>query len=263
MQPHPSLPQELVDMIISYLMYDTRTLLACTMTCFSWYIAAVPHLHYSLTTYRQAGYIDLRHEKYHWPRPLKKSYKLGLFPFVNRLSIRWTEFEFNAKWFDKTTFRYFSALTNLRVLRINKLQVSGFMPRIRQYFGHFAPALQDLCLIEPCGTYRQILYFIGLFPKLQNLRLSYLRFVTEHESSAEQLIPLSAPPLCGTLVFKRYNGEALVKGMIEFFGGLRFRYVNILQVDCTGLVLEACAETLEKLRLCPSGDDLSNSPKGT
>ena len=37
-------------MIVFYLAYDTRSLLACSMTCYSGYIVAVPHLHHTLTT---------------------------------------------------------------------------------------------------------------------------------------------------------------------------------------------------------------------
>ena len=48
--PATKLPLELVETIFSYLIYDARSLLACSMTCYSWYIAAVPHLHHTLTT---------------------------------------------------------------------------------------------------------------------------------------------------------------------------------------------------------------------
>ena len=42
--PATRLPQEVVEMIIAHLIYDTRSLLACSLTCYSWYIATVPHL---------------------------------------------------------------------------------------------------------------------------------------------------------------------------------------------------------------------------
>jgi len=47
--PATRLPLEVVEIIIAYLRYDTRSLRACTQTCHSWYIAAVPHLHHTLT----------------------------------------------------------------------------------------------------------------------------------------------------------------------------------------------------------------------
>jgi len=43
-----------------------------------------------------------------------------------------------------------------------------------------------------------------------------------------------------------------VKDMITFFGGLRFRYVDLFRVKCVPLLLGACADTLEGLRLYPT-----------
>ena len=84
--PIAELPQELVEVIVSYFIYDICTLLACSMTCFSWYIAAVPHLHHSLTTDNGDRFPSDR--RYTWPRPLRKSYQLGLLPLVKRFRIR-------------------------------------------------------------------------------------------------------------------------------------------------------------------------------
>ena len=50
LSPVARLPQELMDTIIAYYIYNTHTLLACSLTCYSWYIAAVRYLHHSLTT---------------------------------------------------------------------------------------------------------------------------------------------------------------------------------------------------------------------
>jgi hypothetical protein len=36
-------------MIIAQLIYDLPTLLSCSLTCCSWYLAAVPHLHTTLS----------------------------------------------------------------------------------------------------------------------------------------------------------------------------------------------------------------------
>jgi hypothetical protein len=87
-------PQELVELIISHLIHDKRTLLACSMTSYSWYIAAVPHLHHTLTTDNDP-LSNGANGKYLWPRPLRKSYNLGLLPLVKRLRIRSGERPFN------------------------------------------------------------------------------------------------------------------------------------------------------------------------
>jgi len=46
--PATRLPLEVVQIIVGYLTYDARSLRACTLTCYSWYIAAAPHLHHTL-----------------------------------------------------------------------------------------------------------------------------------------------------------------------------------------------------------------------
>jgi len=252
---HPSpitrLPQELVELIISHFIRDTRTLLSCSMTCYSWYIAAVPHLHHTLTT---DDYIStMRDWKYKWPRPLRNSYNLGLLPFVKQFRIRAPHNLFTPQKLNWWTLHYFSALTNLQELGIDNLQVPSFMPNIQRYFGHFAPTLRLLALREPVGSSRQILYFIGLFPNLQDLKLCYNCSMNIREGTADvDLTPLSVPPLCGRLTLMCFAKEKLVKDMITYFGGLRFRYMDLFRVKCVRLLLGACADTLEGLRLYPT-----------
>ena len=246
------LPLELVEMIVSYLIYDKRSLLACSKTCYLWYLAAVPHLHHSLTTDDH----NHRSKKYAWPAPLHRSYNLGLLPFVKRFRIRMGNYdEFTPGWLGIRTMRRFSALTNLQELGIDNLQVSKFMPRIRRSFGHFSPTLRFLALKEPKGSSRQILYFIGLFPNLQDLKLHYDFPKDEKESTADAtLIPLSIPPLRGRLTLTCFTREKLVRDMIALFGGLRFSRMEVFRVECVQLLLNACAETLETLRLYPTDE---------
>ena len=243
-----TLPHELIDMIISYTFHDTGTLLACSMICRSWYIAARPYLHCSITTYTHTT--DPEEEKYRWPKPLKKLSKLGFHTFTRRLRIRGRDdSKFSSKQLGWFTLRYFSALTNLKSLRIDHLQVYTFMPNIRKYFGHLELPLISLILEKPSGTCRQLLYFIGLFRNLENLHL-YEPLLTETEESAANstLAPPFKPPLSGLLVLWNYKGDALIKGMVEQFSGLRFRKMFLDEVEWTSLLLTECAETLEELR---------------
>ena len=249
--PVTKLPQELVEIIISYFIYDTRSLLACSTTCHSWYIAAVPHLHHTLTTENDDS--RKRDKKHLWPKPLRRSYGLGLLPFVKQFRIRLGQRdEFTPRWLGKHTLPYFTALTNLQELGIDRLQVSKFMPNNLRFFGHLSPTLRFLALNEPTGSSRQILYFIGLFPNLQDLKLHYSDPEDEEESTADAtLVPLSIPPLRGRLTLTCFTREKLVRDMIALFGGLRFSHMDVFRVGCVQLLLDACAETLETLRLYP------------
>ena len=252
------LPQELVELIISYFIHDTPALLACSMTCYSWYIAAVSHLHHTLTT--DVGPSISR--KHMWPRPLRNSYNLGLLPLVKRFRFRTRYNPFTPEKLDRSTLRYFSALTNLQELGIDDLQVPSFMPNIQRYFGHFIPTLRFLALREPGGSSREILYFIGFFPNLQDLKICYDFPVEGWEDAAgADLVPLSVPPLCGRLTLTCSTKEKLVEDMIAFFGGLRFRYVDLFRVKCARLLLGACADSLEGLRLYPADPYGEEFPK--
>jgi len=55
-------------MIVAHLIYDKRSLLACSLTCYSWYyqdIAAAPHLHHTLIT---PTYYASMKGKFKWPK---------------------------------------------------------------------------------------------------------------------------------------------------------------------------------------------------
>ena len=64
-------------------------------------------------------------------------------------------------------------------------------------------------------------------------------------------IPLFVPSLRGRLTV-RSTSTGLLKDIIDSFGGIRFRRLNIFNVGGTELLLGACAETLETLRLHPA-----------
>jgi len=244
------IPQDVVEIIISYFIYDTTTLLACSLTCYSWYIATAPHLHHSLTIndrrFSNMGY-----------RSFQTSYRLGLLPLVKRLRIRrwpyWSEIGVTPGRLCRRTFHRLSALTNLRELGIDYLEVSRFMPRIRRCFGCFSPTLLFLALKDPRGSCRQILYFIGLFPNLQDLKLQSCSSEGEQEITGDTgLIPLSTPPLRGWLTLTCFTRVTLIRDMITLFGGLQFRRMDLFRVKCVRLLLDTCAETVETLRLYPT-----------
>jgi len=244
-----------VDITTSYLFCDGLSRVVCSLTCHSLYATAVRHLHYSLTAVDQG--LHPWDEKYLWSNSLRQSYELEPLPLVKRFRfcspVPQSPFEFTPKLLNGWTFRYFSALTNLQELGIDRLNVSSFMPDIQLCFGHLALTLRFLALREPKGSCRQILYLIGLFPKLQDLKLCYPFPIEEEETTADSaLLPSSIPPLDGRLTLTSFTREKLVKDMIALFGGLRFRYLDLFEVDCVRLLLDACADSLETLRLYPT-----------
>ena len=249
--PAARLPFEVVEMFIAYLKYDTASLRACTMTCYSWYMAAVPHLHRTLTVN-----VDPWDRKHRWPSPILYMHMLGSLPLVKEFRVRgggYFSTGFSPKLFNYCILRQFSALSNVQDLEIEYLEIAKFMPKIRRYFKNFLPTVRSLVLREPKGSRRQIIYFIGLFQCLQDLELRYDSFGIRDESGEDStLVPPSVPPLEGWLKLTCVKKPDILRDMIALFGGLRFRYICLYDVDQMGPLLDACAKTLEVVVLDPT-----------
>jgi len=128
--PANRLPLGIAKHIIAHLIYDRRSLLGCSLTCCSWYIAAVPHLHHTLNL--GTDYLHLP-SKYKWPKPLHRMHKLGLLPLVKKLHIHQNSRGFGGLSQNKLrrrTLHQFSTLSNLRELYIDYLNIPKFMPKI-------------------------------------------------------------------------------------------------------------------------------------
>ena len=236
-------------MIIACLTYHTPSLRACTLTCFSWYITAVPHLHYNLFIGNALG------RKYRWPNPVRHMHRLGLLPLVKTFCFRGYNRHdvFSSKRFNCCITLQLSALTNVRRLMIDYLDIPSFMPRIRRYFRPFLPTVRELCLKEPKGSRRQIIYFIGLFKHLEDLSLLYNGPNSGVEPADDlTLTPSFTPPLGGQLRLSHFRRVGLLKDMIDLFGGIKFCFMDLFDVDGMPLLLGACAKTLKTLVLWPS-----------
>jgi len=252
MSPATRLPQEIVEMIISRLVCHTPSLRACSLTCYSWYIVAAPHLHRILIT---PTYSWNPRGRFFWARPIQRMHNRGLLPLVRKFQVIESR---SGPGFSPTrlgfrTLRQFSALTNVQELGIHRLDIPKFMPNLRRCFGHFLPTVRSLALREPKGSRRQIIYFIGLFQHLEDLKLLYNWARYEVEPSDDPtLTPPFAPPLRGSLMMTYFTRVGLLMDMIDLFGGIRFRHMDLYRVDRISLPLGACAETLETLRLYPT-----------
>ena len=150
---------------------------------------------------------------------------------------------------NRSTLPHFLALTNVQELGIDYLEIHSFMPNIQRYF---SPTVLSLALGEPKGTCREIIYFIGLFQHVDDLKLLYQNSDFQMGPPEDvTLIPPFVPPLRGRLT--TYSTRVgLLKDMIDLFGGIRSRYMDLYDVDAIQLLLDVCAETLKTLRLYPT-----------
>ena len=248
--PAMRIPQEIVETIFRYLYYDSPALRSCSLTCYSWYIAAVPHLH---STFYMIKYLFTG--KHDWPSCIRYKHMLGLLPLVKTVIIgtlcSFSDTSFSPKWFNCCTLRQFMTLTNVQTLQIQNLDIPSFMPRIRRYFRPFLPTLQALQLNSPIGSNRQIIFFVGLFQQLQTLSLNYPQ-LQEREPDDLTLTPPFAPPLRGKLIVLNWTKEGFFQDMVRLFGGIGFHDMELFDVDGTRFLLRACAKTLSSLRLHPN-----------
>ena len=246
-----NLPQDVLEIIISDLGDDFRSLKTVSITCYSWYLAAAPHLHHTLTLGDRLS-DQTRAEL----EPLAKLHEMDLLPFVKKLWIRTSSFEpwILPKKFDRQTLLYFCALTNVQHLRIERFDLSKFIPGVERYFGHFAPALRSISLTISSGTQRQLLYFLALFPNLDDIEIEYYptaKLDTTTKPGSEVAVPFTAPSLRGQLKLTHFPSETFFRDMITLFGGLRFQYMDLCGVEGSQLLLGACADTLQTVRVNP------------
>ena len=231
-------------MIIAHLIHDMPSLRSCSLTCYSWYIAVVPHLYLTLSVHiRSLG------TEPEWPNAIRRMHALGLLPLVENFYVFSVSEEFSPKLFNWHILHRLSALTNVQNLGIDMLDIPSLMPRIRRYFRPFLPTVRSLHLREPRGSDRQLVFFVGLFPQLENLSLDSRRFYNEGPKEDLKLIPPFSPPLRGELLAYHWVEPGFFQALARSFGGLRFRIINIFNVGDTRCLLRACAKTLQVLQL--------------
>jgi hypothetical protein len=238
------LPQEVIAIIVAHLIYSLPSLRSCSLTCYSWYIVTVPHLHTTLTVVINSWFSEDR-----WPNPIHRMHTSSLLPFVKTFRIRGLFCHFYPNRFNYRILRQFSALSNVEKLEIDNLDIPSFIPRLRQYFSYSLQTLRSLNLVHPKGTNRQIIFFIGSFQHLKNLTLGYSSLGREEPENDPTLTPPFSPPLQGQLVVFKWTKADFFQDMVHLFGEIRFRAVSLAYVSETRFLLRACAETLQLLHL--------------
>ena len=258
----PRLPLEILEMIAAHLTRDLDTLKACSLTCRSWYIAMVPHIHHTLTLSwempRSTRWgMKIPRSARHKLKQLSKLHDMDLIPLVKKIRVEQLVTEsFNTRpWFVPQTFsrrdlRYFSAFTNVQVLVIQGLQIHSFIPGIERYFEQFSPTLRSIALYTPRSTPRQLSHFLSLFPNLDDIELYSALPHTPNTFLDSELVPFSSPRLRGRLTLHSQGRVETWTDLIASSGSLRFRHMDLRwNASWASILLEACAGTLETLRI--------------
>ena len=236
-RPFP-FPYEIVEMIIARI-HDLHTLKMCSLTCRSWYSAAAPLLHHTLTLT--------------WGGVPSELHELGLIPLVKQIRVIQPR---GGAWFVPGAFNdlhmpYFSAFANVRTLRLQELDIYLFIPDIKRYFEHFSPTLRSIALSNPHCTPRQLSHFLSFFKNLDNIEIqNTYTYIPGATITDTELVAFPAPRLRGRLLLGDFSLVKTWTHLNTLCGGLRFRYMDLRwSGSCTPILLEACAETLEIVRL--------------
>ena len=237
-------------MILAHLTHELRALKTCSLTCRSWYAVAVIHLHHTLTL-GNGPYLTRGRLK-----PLSKLHGLGLIPLVKEIRVKQppgADAWFVPREFNRRDLRYFTAFANVQTLAVQSFQIYHFIPGIERYFGHFSPMVRSIVLSSLQCTPRQLLYFLSLFPNLDNIEIRHALPFTHTPDTG--LIPFTTPSLRGRLVLHHFGWVETWTDLATLCGGLRFSYVDMYgSVRCAPVLLDGCAETLETLRLNTTND---------
>jgi len=163
------------------------------------------------------------------------------------------------RWFMPLTFsrldlRNFSALANVRTLKLQDIEIYHFLPNMKLHFEHLSQTLRSITFYDPRCTPRQLSHFLSLFSNLDDVGIRGTRkyiFNTPIPDAAvpdTKLIQLSAPKLRGRLVLY-FSPWTATWTRLASYGGLRFRHMDLRgSTNCAPVLFKACANSLETLR---------------
>ena len=127
--PTTRLPYDIVELIIAHLIHDMHSLRACSLTCYSWRIAAIPHLYHTLTIETYTS-----NKRFLWQNCLQYMDALGLLSRVKRLCVHGNRGNYvsglSPMLFIWCVIRQPLASTNIQELEIKYLDIPTFMPWI-------------------------------------------------------------------------------------------------------------------------------------
>lgn len=244
-RPFP-LPYDIVEIVIAHLTHNLRTLKACSLICRSWYIAAAPHLHHTLTL--TGDKLEIGRSRL---EPISELQELGLIHLVKSIRLRQgldKDCWFTPQALTQLDLRHFSTLTNVHTLKLQNLEINHFVPTLERHFGHFSQTLRSITLYDPWCTPRQLSHFLSLFSNLDDIgiRNTLTRQLITPDA---QLVPFSTLKPRGRLALYNFNWAETWTRLITS-GDLRFRYMDLRgSARCAPTLFKACAETLETLRL--------------
>jgi len=245
-----SLPQELVDEILSYLLDDMDALKACSLTCKRLFGATRPLIHQRLVCLdTRPRFPTLRQARFSRKRDpgtferLADADRLGVLCYTRHLTLKPTDVYTKLCFGQRDLQEYLPQLrsiTRLDSLTLESFYLSLFAPFFDTYFGIFANTLRHLDIRRAQGGGRDLLYIISKFPLLEDLTI-----ISPGGGFTTPPIPAitRSPPFRGKLVLVNSQSGELSEGLAAFPGGLNFRSLELASCNNPQPVLVACGHT--------------------
>jgi len=230
------LPYEIVELIIARLTRDLDVPKARSLTCRSWYIFAVPHLHHTHILRGSGAGTAIQAARARSNIPRKK---IRVDPFFGLR--HW----FMPQAFSRRDLRYFSAFANVQTLKLGDLENRRFIPEIERYFENFSPTLRSIVPYRPHCTPRQLSHFLSSFQNLDNVKIGGIDTHVPNTTGTE-LVPFPAPKPQGQLGLYHISWAEAWAHLITSCDGLQFHHMDLCYVvGWAPALLEARAKTLE------------------
>ena len=261
------LPRDIIEEIVQLHRGDSKTLMACSLTCRALFSAVRGLVHESVRLSPWRNYPphklkDRVKEKVlsGWrPRTdsdwcevhlryLSMGGKRGLLGYTREVNID-IGYSFTPETLE-VYLPHFRSFNGVHALRISCFDLAKFLPPFERYFAQFVPTLRSLSLPYTKAGTHEILEFICKFPHLDDLSLtlSYAHSI----DVPPKLSVEHSPPLKGTLVL-RGSAPISARFLLKFPGGLHFQSIDVGAVDKAELdeILAACSSNLETLSIRP------------
>lgn len=216
----PYLPLEIVEEIIDVLIGDTTSLLSCSLVSIGWVHRSRRHLFAEI--------------KLHSLSDLHFWFQSGLGPSSNHVRGLDLAQDDELKWIIPDSppgvFNDFTSFRNVQSLTFTALDLTLFDEHaLIRSFGHFSERLTSLSVKGMTVHPDALLFFVCMFPKLDNLKLEYL---TMGKATIPYQTPAVTPRFRGKLALSgiKSNGTPLIAPFVD--PPLPMAFEDVCVVDC-------------------------------
>ena len=240
----PYLPLEIVEEIIDVLAGDMKSLHSCSLVSVSWVHRSRRHLFADVKLHSLSG--------------LQLWFNSGLGPSSNHVRFLDLSQDEEFKWITPDSlagvYNDFTSFHNVQSLALSGLDLTLFDEHsLTRFFGHLSERLTSLSVKGMTVHPDALLFFVCMFPRLDDLKLEYL---TMGKATIPFRQPAVTPRFRGKLALSniKSNGTSMIASFVD--PPLPMAFEDVCVVDCkfeTPKPLKdlfvACQETMKKIKV--------------